>query len=72
MKTHLAIALGFALGSGWAVAADMPKFEDADADQDGVISLTEAEGHDGLVTVFTEADADKDGKLSKEEYDAIK
>jgi len=43
-------------------------FQSMDANQDGVISIEEAEMNDMLLDAFIELDLDKTADLSKEEY----
>jgi len=43
-------------------------FQTMDANQDGVISIEEAEKNDMLINAFVELDLDKTADLSKEEF----
>jgi len=43
-------------------------FQTMDANQDGVISIEEAETNDMLINAFVELDLDKTADLSKEEF----
>lgn len=43
-------------------------FDSLDLDGDGYVSLSEAAGHEIVVTRFDRADRDKDGKLSRKEF----
>lgn len=51
-----------------AEAGPKPTFETVDANLDGVITPTEAEGT-WLAEVFTDVDADEDGLINRNEYD---
>lgn len=53
---------------GFAVAQEMPAFEDVDANGDGAISQEEASTVEGLD--FAAKDTDQNGSLSREEYEA--
>jgi len=59
------LALGFA---GTAFAQDAPSFEEADVNQDGMISQEEAAAIEGLD--FATADTNQDGSLDRQEYEA--
>ena len=76
MKKLIAIAGSLALASGMALAGDdadkKMKFEDLDANQDGVITQSEASGHSELVANFNSADTNADGYLTPSEFDAVK
>lgn len=76
MKKLIAIAGSLTLASGMAMAGDdmgkEKKFEDLDANQDGVITQTEASAHEDLVAHFNTADSNADGYLTPSEFDAIK
>ena len=75
MKKLIAIAGSLTLASGMAMAGDdmsEKKFEDLDANQDGVITQSEASAHQDLVANFNSADTNADGYLTPSEYDAIK
>jgi hypothetical protein len=75
MKKLIAIAGSLTLASGMARAGDdmgEKKFEDLDANQDGVITQSEASAHQDLVANFNSADTNADGYLTPSEYDAIK
>ena len=76
MKKLIAIAGSLALASGMAMAGDdmgkEKKFEDLDANQDGVITQSEAAAHEDLVANFNSADTNADGYLTPSEFDAIK
>jgi hypothetical protein len=61
----LILALGF---GGFAVAQELPSFDDVDTNGDGAISASEAAAVEGLD--FTSADANQDGALSRAEYEA--
>ena len=50
----------------------MLKFEDVDANGDGVISVEEASPSKWLSEKFEEADSNKDGQLDKAEFEVIK
>ena len=49
-------------------AAIEESFQSMDANQDGVISITEAENNDVLLDAFSELDLDKTADLTKAEY----
>lgn len=76
MKKLIAVAGSLALASGMAMAGDdmakKTKFEDLDANQDGVITQSEASGHQDLVANFNSADTNADGYLTPSEFDAVK
>jgi Ca2+-binding EF-hand superfamily protein len=76
MKKLIAIAGSLALASGMAMAGDdmgkEKKFEDLDANQDGVITQSEASAHEDLVANFNSADSNADGYLTPSEFYAIK
>ncbi|HUD96015.1 MAG TPA: hypothetical protein VMO24_00630 [Woeseiaceae bacterium] len=75
MKKFVAIASSIVLASGIAFAGegkDSKKFEDLDANQDGVITQSEAAAHQDLVAVFNEVDANADGYLTPSEFDSAK
>lgn len=75
MKKLIAVAGSLALASGMAMAGDdmsEKKFEDLDANQDGVITQSEASAHQDLVANFNSADTNADGYLTPSEFDAIK
>jgi hypothetical protein len=68
MKGYLPVALLIAGFSG-AALAQLPAFEEVDANQDGVISQEEAAAIEGLD--WATADANQDGQLDQAEYDAL-
>lgn len=76
MKKLIAIAGTLALASGMAFAGDdmddSKNFEDLDANQDGVITQSEASADQDLVAHFNSADANADGYLTPSEFDAVK
>lgn len=74
MNKFVAIAGSIVLASGMAFAGDKDskKFEDLDANQDGVITQSEAAAHQDLVAVFNEVDTNADGYLTPSEFDAMK
>lgn len=76
MKKLIVIAGTLALASGMAFAgddmSDTKKFEDLDANQDGVITQSEASADENLVAHFNSADANADGYLTPSEFDAVK
>jgi len=70
VTTATALSLAF-VGTAYAAAEEQeqemaPRFEEVDADQNGVISKGEAAKVPGLD--FASADANRDGVLSKSEY----
>lgn len=65
MKRYLTISL-LALGSGVAFA-QLPAFEDVDANADGQITRDEAAIVEGLD--FAALDANQDGVVSRQEWD---
>jgi hypothetical protein len=68
-KSPIVIAIVAQLSlAGVALAADRPKFDDLDANRDGMLSKTEATKAPGLD--FARADSNKDGALSRTEYEA--
>lgn len=68
MKRYLAISL-LTLGfSGFALAQELPAFEDVDANGDGAISRGEAAAVEGLD--FATVDANQDGQIDQAEYAA--
>lgn len=75
MNKFVAVASSIVLASGIAFAGegtDSKKFEDLDANQDGVITQAEAAGHEDLVAQFNDADINADGYLTPSEFDAVK
>ena len=75
MNKFVAIAGSIVLASGMAFAGegtDSKKFEDLDANQDGVITQSEAAAYQDLVAVFNEVDANADGYLTPSEFDSMK
>ena len=75
MNKFVAIASSIVLASGMAFAGegtDSKKFEDLDANQDGVITQSEAAAYQDLVAVFNEVDANADGYLTPSEFDSMK
>lgn len=68
MKVNVAV-LALAL-SGVAFAAEDPEaiYNAADADQDGMLSESEAEGVPGLTEKWSEVDANQDGQVDKAEF----
>ncbi|CAM2005385.1 hypothetical protein [Acanthopleuribacter pedis] len=68
MKNFLKTLSIVALTTAAFVQAGELTFETVDADKDGFISMTEAEGHAALLEQFKALDADADGQLSKEEF----
>lgn len=76
MNKLIAIAGSLTLASGMAMAGDdmdkEKKFENLDANQDGVITQSEASAHQDLVANFNSADTNGDGYLTPSEFDAIK
>jgi hypothetical protein len=75
MNKFVAIASSIVLASGIAFAGegtDSKKFEDLDANQDGVITQSEAAAYQDLVAVFNEVDANADGYLTPSEFDSMK
>lgn len=76
MKKLIAVAGSLVLASGMAMAGDdmakETKFEDLDTNQDGVITQSEASGHQDLVANFNSADTNADGYLTPSEFDAVK
>ena len=80
LGSGLALALVSAAGlmtslpaSAWGDKAKTePKamnFDKLDANHDGYISKSEAQGMSGLPAVFDQSDANKDGKLDRAEFD---
>lgn len=65
-----ALAMPAALSA--AVAAEAPKFETVDVNEDGLVTFAEAKDADDGWTedAFTAADQDDDDALTEEEYDA--
>ncbi len=75
MNKLVAIASSIVLASGIAFAGegmDADKFENLDANQDGVITQAEAAAHDDLVAMFNDVDTNADGYLTPSEYEAAK
>jgi hypothetical protein len=70
----LAAGLGWLTLSAYATEPEdaetgpKPTFETVDANLDGVITPTEAEGT-WLADVFADVDADEDGLINRNEYD---
>jgi hypothetical protein len=63
---NLLLSLSFVLACGMAMAAEETmSFEELDADQDGVVTLTEAEAHSALHEHMKSSGMDQ---LSNEEY----
>lgn len=58
------------LASSVALAAEPPKFKDADSNGDGAISADEYKATKAKQE-FAKLDKDKNGSLSKKEYSAI-
>lgn len=68
MKRYLSLmilALGF---SGFALAQQLPSFDEVDSNADGSIDRAEAAAVEGLD--FTSADSNQDGSLDRAEYEA--
>jgi hypothetical protein len=63
------VALTLALASGFALAQDLPPFEEVDKNVDGAIDRAEAATVEGLD--FATADANQDGKIDRQEYAAL-
>ena len=76
MKQHkkliLTALLTFGIGSAYA-AAEIPKFDAADANGDSFVDEAEFAPAKaaGAPKPFAEFDTNKDGKLDKEEYAAV-
>jgi hypothetical protein len=54
-----------------AVQAELPLFNQLDADQNGYVSKEEAQANLDLVALFEKLDTNADDKLTLEEYAAI-
>jgi hypothetical protein len=65
-----AAAAGLALSSA-VYAADVPGFNEMDANNDGQLTRSEAQGNPKLADQFAQVDDDGDGNLSRAEYLAI-
>ena len=68
MKSKIALAALARSLSSVAWAADAEAYKMADADQDGMISATEAEAVPGLVDQWTVIDANQDGQVDEAEF----
>lgn len=66
LPTTIAMVLGLAF-AGVAFAADAPTFQQADSNNDGTISMSEASKVPGLD--FAAADKNHDGVLTQSEYE---
>jgi Ca2+-binding EF-hand superfamily protein len=68
----LTVAGAMAILSAVAISVNAQEdlFTKLDVDQDGLISLSEAEAHDVLFQNFAMVDADSDGFVSKDELEA--
>lgn len=72
LTSFLALVTGFLLLSGVALAGDAEKsFHKIDANQDGVVTQTEASADRKLMNEFANADANQDGYLTKSEFTSI-
>lgn len=73
MKSAMGVVLfGLALSAVWVHAADWLTFRKADNDNNGSISMDEAQSVQGLADNFAQYDKDSDGKLSRSEYESAK
>jgi hypothetical protein len=73
---HLAVIgaaflAGFMLQPAVAEQATGAEFSQLDVDEDGAISLEEAEGSSALVKNWSKADKNKDGNVDVEEFSAL-
>lgn len=68
MKSILKTLTLCALTAACFAQATELTFESVDADQNGYISMTEADSHEALKEQFKKLDTDEDGQLSPEEF----
>ena len=67
--TALSILAGSAFGV--AQAANIPSFDELDADGDGYLTQQEASASEEVVSQFGSVDANRDGQLDQSEYELI-
>lgn len=71
-KKHILTALTLITVSGFAWAgADRATFQNLDTNNDGQVTLDEANRSPEVKARFTQADANKDGRLDASEFSAL-
>ncbi len=68
MKQFLKTFAVCALSVAFVAQASELTFESVDADENGYISVAEADSYEALKEQFKKLDADEDGQLSPEEF----
>src|ERR671935_3303539 len=69
MKPLAALCAALLAGAAHADNAALDRyFDQLDVNGDGYVSLSEAAGHEVIVTRFDRADKNRDGKLSRKEF----
>ncbi len=68
MKQFLKIFAVCALSVAFVAQASELTFDTVDADDNGYISVAEADSYEALKEQFKKLDADEDGRLSEEEF----
>ena len=69
MKPLAALCAALLAGAAHADNAALDRyFDQLDVNGDGYVSLSEAAGHELIVTRFDRADKNRDGKLSRKEF----
>ncbi len=71
MKQFLKIFAVCALSVAFVAQASELTFDTVDADDNGYISVAEADSYEALKEQFKKLDADEDGQLSPEEFEGF-